>query len=210
MSPSSPEFTLRSPSTSLRVNSATEGSSGQANRPAAFLDRDGTIIRDTEYLRDPDQVELLPGAAAAIRRLNDAGWPVIVVTNQSGIARGLLTEQDYERVRMRVDKLIAEEGAKIDASYHCPHHPDLTGPCACRKPGTKLYSDAAAAHGLDTAASWYVGDRLRDVSPADHFGGRSIMLLVESTPEADRAAARDRVTAHSLAEAVDLIMGAGR
>jgi histidinol-phosphate phosphatase family protein len=180
------------------------------SRPDAFLDRDGTIIRDTEYLRDPDQVELLPGAARAIRRLNDAGWPVIVVTNQSGIARGLLTEQDYERVRMRVDKLIAAEGARIDASYHCPHHPDFTGPCECRKPGTKLYTDAAREHDLDPAHSWYVGDRLRDVTPADHFGGRSVMLLVDSTPEPDRVAARDRVTAPSLADAVNIILGSPR
>lgn len=180
------------------------------SRPAIFLDRDGTIIRDTEYLRDPEQVELLPGAGRAIRRLNDAGWPVIVVTNQSGIARGLLTEQDYERVRMRVDRLIAEEGARIDASYHCPHHPDLTGPCECRKPGTKLYADAARDHDLDLAHSWYVGDRIRDVSPADHFGGRSVMLLVESTPDADRVAGRDRVTAASLADAVDVILGGKR
>ena len=179
-------------------------------RPAAFLDRDGTIIRDTEYLRDPDQVELLPGAAVAIRRLNDAGWPVIVVTNQSGIARGLLTEQDYERVRMRVDKLIGAESAKIDASYHCPHHPDITGPCDCRKPGVKLYRDAAEAHDLDTKRSWYVGDRLRDVAPGDHFGGRSVMLLVESTPDADRVAAANRRTAASLAEAVDMILAEAR
>lgn len=179
--------------------------------PAAFLDRDGTIIRDTEYLRDPDQVELLPGAAQAIRRLNDAGWPVIVVTNQSGIARGLLTEQDYERVRMRVDRLIADAaGARIDASYHCPHHPDITGPCECRKPGVKMYRDAAAAHGLGTAKSWYVGDRLRDVTPGDHFGGRSVLLLVESTPDADRARATERLTAPSLAEAVDLILAGPR
>src|ERR1043165_2101603 len=122
-------------------------------RRAAFLDRDGTIIRDTEYLRDPEQVELLPGAAQAIRRLNDAGWPVIVVTNQSGIARGLLTEQDYERVRMRLDKLLAGEGAKVNATYHCPHHPDMTGPCDCRKPGVKLYADAARTLDLDTRGS---------------------------------------------------------
>jgi D-glycero-D-manno-heptose 1,7-bisphosphate phosphatase len=175
-------------------------------KPAAFLDRDGTIIRDTEYLRDPDQVELLPGAARAIRRLNDAGMPVIVVTNQSGIARGLLTEQDYERVRMRVDKLIAAEGARIDASYHCPHHPDFSGACECRKPGIKLYSDAVRDHELDPAGSWFVGDRLRDVSPGDHFGGRTVLLLVDSTPDADRVASTGRVTASSLAEAVDLIL----
>ena len=178
---------------------------------AAFLDRDGTIIRDTEYLRDPEQVELIPGAAQAIRRLNDAGWPVIVVTNQSGIARGLLTEQDYERVRMRVDKLIAEAaGAKIDASYHCPHHPDFNGRCDCRKPGIKLYADASRDHDLDPNTSWYVGDRLRDVSPADHFGGKSVMLLVESTPDSDRVAAANRRTAASLADAVQIILAESR
>jgi len=181
------------------------------SRAAAFLDRDGTIIRDTEYLRDPEQVELLPGAAEAIRRLNDAGWPVVVVTNQSGIARGLLTEQDYERVRMRVDKALAEAaGAKIDATYYCPHHPDLTGPCECRKPGVKLYTDAAREHDLDLAHSWYVGDRIRDVAPADKFGGESVLLLVDSTPDADRAAATRRRTAASLAEAVDTILAKGR
>src|ERR1043165_7644342 len=115
-------------------------------RRAAFLDRDGTIIRDTEYLRDPEQLELLPGAAGAIKRLNDAGWPVIVVTNQSGIARGLMTEQDYERVRMRLDRMLAAEGARVDATYHCPHHPEYTARCECRKPGTKMYRDAAAEH----------------------------------------------------------------
>src|SRR4051812_29165589 len=181
------------------------------SRPAAFLDRDGTIIRDTEYLRDPEQVELLPGAARAIRQLNDAGWPVIVVTNQSGIARGLLTEQDYERVRMRVDKAIAEAAdAKIDATYYCPHHPDMTGPCDCRKPGVKLYADAAREHDIDMKRSWYVGDRIRDVAPGDHFGGRSVMLLVESTPDADRAASAKRTTAASLADAVDIILAESR
>jgi D-glycero-D-manno-heptose 1,7-bisphosphate phosphatase len=181
-------------------------------KAAVFLDRDGTIIRDAEYLRDPEQVELLPGAANAIKRLNDAGWPVVVVTNQSGIARGLLTEQDYERVRMRLDKVLATEGAKINATYHCPHHPDLTGPCDCRKPGVKLYADAAKALGVDPKASWYVGDRIRDVSPGDHFGGRSVMLVVDSTPDADRtaAAAGKRRTARSLAEAVDIIIAESR
>lgn len=177
------------------------------SRRAAFLDRDGTIIRDTEYLRDPEQVELLPGAADAIKRLNDAGWPVIVVTNQSGIARGLLTEQDYERVRMRVDKAIADAaGAKIDATYYCPHHPDFSGRCSCRKPGVKLYADAAREHDLDLQTSWYVGDRIRDVVPGDEFGGQSVMLLVDSTPDADRAAATRRKTAASLADAVDIIL----
>jgi histidinol-phosphate phosphatase family protein len=180
-------------------------------RAAAFLDRDGTIIRDTEYLRDPDQVELLPGAAEAIKRLNEAGWPVIVVTNQSGIARGLLTEQETERVRMRLDRASADAAAaKIDATFHCAHHPDFSGECSCRKPGSKLYTDAANEHDIDLKSSWYVGDRLRDVLPGDKFGGHSVLLLVESTPESDRAAAGGRRTAPSLAQAVDVMLASAR
>src|SRR5947209_4368170 len=100
--------------------------------PAAFLDRDGTIIRDAAYVRDPRDVELLPNAAAAIRRLNDRGIAVIVITNQSGIARGLLGPDDYESVRRRLDSLLAAEaGARIDASYMCPHYPSITGACEC-------------------------------------------------------------------------------
>jgi len=155
-------------------------------KPAVFLDRDGTIIRDTSYVREPDDVELLPGAAAAIRRLNERGLPVIVVTNQSGIARGLLTEQDYERVRRRLDMLLEAEGAHIDASYHCPHHPDFSGPCECRKPRLKLFKQAAAEHGLDLGRSFYVGDRRRDVEPVRQTYGQGILIQRESTPPEDR------------------------
>lgn len=155
-------------------------------KPAVFLDRDGTIIRDTAYVREPDDVELLPGSAASIRRLNERGLPVIVVTNQSGIARGLLTEQDYERVRRRLDKLLEAEGARIDASYHCPHHPDFSGPCECRKPGLKLFKQAAAEHGLDLGRSFYVGDRRRDVEPVRQTYGQGILIQRESTPPEDR------------------------
>lgn len=153
---------------------------------AVFLDRDGTIIRDTAYIRDPDDVELLPGAAAAIAKLNARPIPVIVVTNQSGIARGLLTEQDYERVRMRLDKLLEAEGAHIDATYHCPHHPDFTGPCDCRKPGVKLYLRAAEEHGIDLARSIYIGDRRRDVDPALTLYGEGILIQSEPEPATDR------------------------
>jgi histidinol-phosphate phosphatase family protein len=174
-------------------------------RPAAFLDRDGTIIRDAAYVRDPADVELLPGAADAIRRLNDARVPVIVVTNQSGIARGLLTQQDYERVSSRIATMLAAEGAHIDATYVCPHFPDITGPCECRKPALKLYRDATRDHALDPARSLFVGDRWRDVAPAAALGGRAIMLDVASTPDEDRRRARDEhiPTASSLADAVD-------
>jgi D-glycero-D-manno-heptose 1,7-bisphosphate phosphatase len=174
-------------------------------KPAAFLDRDGTIIRDTHYLRDPDQVALLPGAADAIRRLNEASVPVIVVTNQSGIARGLLTEQDYERVRMRLDKLLAAEGARIDATYHCPHHPDFSGPCECRKPGLELFRKAATEHAIDLSRSFYVGDKARDVDPATALGGLGFRIVDDSVPD-DHVSARANAWVRSLADAVTLIL----
>ena len=145
-------------------------------RPAVFLDRDGTIIEDTGYVADPAAVRLLPRAADAIARLNRAGVAAIVVTNQSGIARGLFDEAAYAAVTRRLDALLAAEGGRIDARYHCPHHPDFTGPCECRKPGSLLYRRAAAEHGLHLPHCWWVGDRLRDVIPAERLGGRGLLI----------------------------------
>jgi len=143
---------------------------------AVFLDRDGTIIEDTGYLGDADRVRLLPGAAEAIGRLNRAAVPAVVVTNQSGIARGLLDEAAYQATRVRLDRLLAERGARLDGHYHCPHHPDISGPCECRKPGPLLYRCAAEDLGLDLRASWWVGDRSRDLLAAETFGGQAILL----------------------------------
>ena len=181
-----------------------------SGQPAAFIDRDGTIIRDASYVRDPDDVELLPGAAAAIGRLAKRGVAAIVITNQSGIARGWLTVADYEAVLARMNALLAAEGAGVDATYMCPHHPDVGGPCDCRKPGLALYRQAIAEHGLDAGQSLFVGDRWRDVAPASALGGRAILLDVASTPPEDRAraAAEQIETAGSLAEAVDRFLAA--
>lgn len=151
-----------------------------STRRAVFLDRDGTLIEDLPYLRDPALVRPLPGAAEAVALLNEAGYLAIVVTNQSGIARGLLSAEDYARTEHRVDELLAEHGARLDAHYFCPHLPEIDGPCDCRKPGPLLYRKAADRFGIDLGASWWVGDRLRDVEPAQLFGGRGI--LVESGP----------------------------
>jgi D-glycero-D-manno-heptose 1,7-bisphosphate phosphatase len=177
------------------------------SHPAVFLDRDGTLIEDAHYIGSPDRVALLPGAAEAVRRLNEAGWPVIVVTNQSGIARGLFTHADYERVRDRVNALLAVKGARIDDTRICPHHPEFTGPCECRKPGTLLFREAARAHDLDVARSWYIGDRLRDVLPALALGGRGILVAGADTPDADlEGARREFEVASSLDEAVARVL----
>jgi D-glycero-D-manno-heptose 1,7-bisphosphate phosphatase len=145
-------------------------------RRAVFLDRDGTIVDDPGFLHQPEHVKLLPGAAAGIRRLNAVGYLVVVVTNQSGIARGLYTVADYRAVEKRLGALLAKQGARIDVSYFCPHHPQAPEPCACRKPRTKLFLDAQAALGIDFTRSWWVGDRLSDVQPARTLGGKAILV----------------------------------
>lgn len=153
-----------------------------SRRRAVFLDRDGTLIEDLSYLRDPAQVRLLPGAAAAVGRLNRAGILAIVVTNQSGIGRGLLTLDQYTQAERRVEELLADQGARLDAHYFCPHLPELDGPCGCRKPGPLLYQQAAARFGIDLGGSWWVGDRLRDVEAAALLGGRGILVQTGPVP----------------------------
>ncbi len=177
--------------------------------PAVFLDRDGTIIHDAHYLSDPGGVRLLPGAAAAIARLNAAGIPAIVVTNQSGIGRGYFGEEEFRAVQARTESLLAEEGARIDAVYHCPHAPDAVPPCECRKPEVGLFVRAANEHGVDLGRSWYVGDRLRDLAPAERLGGRGILVRAGAAhDEAERAPAHV-VVVEGLPEAVARVLAEG-
>jgi D-glycero-D-manno-heptose 1,7-bisphosphate phosphatase len=145
-------------------------------RPAVFVDRDGTVIREREYLSDPAGVELLPGAVEGLLAFRDAGYRVVIVTNQSGIARGLYGEPEYQDVRREVERQLTAAGVTVDATYHCPHHPDFTGPCDCRKPATGLFLRASAEHDLDPARSVFVGDRLRDVMPGVELGGRAVLV----------------------------------
>lgn len=145
-------------------------------RRAAFLDRDGTIIGEREYLADPGGVELVPGTVNALRRLAGDGFALVIVTNQSGIARGLYTESAFHAVQNRLEEILAEHGVAFDAVFHCPHHPDFTGSCECRKPGLGMYREAAARLDLDLADSVYVGDRIKDVLPALVVGGRAFLV----------------------------------
>jgi len=144
-------------------------------RPAAFLDRDGTVIVEREYLSDPAGVVLVPGAVEALRLLADAGYALVIVTNQSGIGRGLYTEADYQAVRLRLDELLAEGGVILDGSWHCPDDP-RSGEVPCRKPNTGMHRAAAAALALDLSRSVFIGDRVGDVLPAQEFGGRGFLV----------------------------------
>ena len=179
-------------------------------RRAAFLDRDGTIIEDVDYIARPDQVRLRPTAAEAIALLNANDVAVVVITNQSGIARGFFTVADYEAVQARVEQVLAEHGARIDASYYCPHHPDVGGPCDCRKPRTRLFDDAIATLALAPAESMFAGDRTRDVLPAFAYGGRAFLVMAPSTPpgEAEEARLAGATILDTLLEAVQRFLAA--
>lgn len=178
-------------------------------RRVAFLDRDGTLIVDENYLKDPAQITLVPHAANAVRAFNYALVPVIIVSNQSGIARGLLTEQDYRAQRARIDDLLEERSAYVDDHYHCPHHPDITGPCECRKPGIGLFEQAIVEHQIDAASSFFIGDKLRDVLPAKAYGARGFLVPSPETSSEDvrGALAEGFELAPSLAEAAAMALG---
>jgi D-glycero-D-manno-heptose 1,7-bisphosphate phosphatase len=174
---------------------------------AVFLDRDGTIVEDPGFLHEPERVTLLPGAAEAIRRLNIADYRVVIVTNQSGIARGRYTVDDYEAVQRRLVELLAARGARIDGAYVCPHHPQLSGPCDCRKPGLKLFRAAAEAFDIDFSRSWWVGDRLSDVQPARLLGGGGILVATgEGNLHQGQARALGVMVVADLAAAVQEIL----
>lgn len=150
-------------------------------RSAVFFDRDGTLIVDKS-----GPVELLPDVPEMIRKLNDAGTMVIVVTNQSAIALGKITLDDFRATTNDLARQLTKYGARIDATYFCPHHPTVA-PCPCRKPGLTLFRRAMVDHDLDPRECTYIGDRWRDVSPALQLGGRGVLV---SPDEDERWCAR--------------------
>ena len=170
----------------MTIRSAAAGPLGIApqvpvNDVAVFLDRDGTLIEEVGYLDRPERVTLFPWSVDAIRLLNRAGVRIVVLTNQSGIARGFFTEAVVEQVHQHIADLLAEGGARIDAYYYCPHHPDgriaeFTRACDCRKPGRGLVDRAAREFGIDPAKSFTVGDRWLDVALARKIGGRGVLV----------------------------------
>jgi D-glycero-D-manno-heptose 1,7-bisphosphate phosphatase len=154
-----------------------------------LLDRDGTLIVEKDYLSDPREVELIPGAGAALQQLQQANWGICLVTNQSGIARGYFDAQRLAEVHDRLAQLLADFGVRLDGIYVCPHGPD--DGCDCRKPRPGLVEQARAVHGFDPRESWVVGDKEADVSLARAVGARSILVRTgygkthEAATEAD-------------------------
>jgi D-glycero-D-manno-heptose 1,7-bisphosphate phosphatase len=155
--------------------------SPQPRRAAVFLDRDGTIIEDVGYLAAIDRMVLFPWTVDAIRALNRAGFAVVVVTNQSGVARGYFTEAFVADTHRALDRRVEAGGARIDAYYYCPHHPDgaeveYRRECDCRKPRRGLVDRAARDLGLDPERSFVVGDAWRDIALARAVGARAVLV----------------------------------
>lgn len=147
-------------------------------QPAVFLDRDGTINVEKNYLYRIEDWEWIPGAVAAIRAINRAGYLVVVVSNQAGVARGLYSEEDVRLLHAFVDAELASEGALINAYYVCPHHPGFGDQlnCDCRKPFPGMILQAGDELNIDLAASWLVGDKLSDIEAAEAAGVTPILV----------------------------------
>ena len=154
-------------------------------KPAIFLDRDGVLNVERNGVHRPEDLELIPGVGAAIRRANEAGLPVIVVTNQPDVAKGFLSLDELMRVHDALDTQLAEHGAYLDALYFCPHHPEsghlneiaaLKIDCDCRKPKPGMLLEAARDHHLDLSRSWLIGDRIVDIAAARGAGVRGLLV----------------------------------
>jgi D-glycero-D-manno-heptose 1,7-bisphosphate phosphatase len=150
--------------------------------PAAFLDRDGTIIEDLGYLGDPDGIRFIPGAIQALQVLHRAGYRLVLVTNQAGVARGLITEADVGRVNARLAARLAEAGVPLHGVYYCPHHPEHGPPeyrrdCDCRKPKPGMIHQAMRDLDLDPARSVVIGDHGTDAALAQTFPGMRAILV---------------------------------
>jgi D-glycero-D-manno-heptose 1,7-bisphosphate phosphatase len=201
----------RSPPTAPRPPERTTG-----RRPAVFLDRDGTLIEDLDYLADPDAIRFIPGAVEALRRLRRNGFACVIVTNQSGIGRGMITPDQLERVHARLNRLLEEQGAPLDGTYYCPEAP-RGGPEGVvehedRKPGPGMLIRAALELDLDLGSSWMVGDKLSDVLAGFNAGCLGSIRVRTgkgraSEPDSARTLRPEFPIVDDLAAAAALILG---
>jgi len=157
-------------------------SAAQSTRPAVFMDRDGCLIEEVGYLNHPSRVRVLPRTPAAVARLNQAGIPAVMATNQAGIARGYFSSEVLVAVNAEVERQLAVQGARLDALYVCPHHPTAGEPpyredCSCRKPKPGLLLRAAAEMGLDLSRSVMIGDKPSDVEAGQAVGTATVLVL---------------------------------
>ena len=170
--------------------------------PAVFLDRDGTLMQDVDYCSDPKDVHLFPGTREALRKLKQAGYKLIIITNQSAIGRGYFNEAAYRTVEREVERQIGQD--LIDATYFCPHAPGHS--CECRKPRPGMILDGARDHHLDLSRSFFIGDKQSDIECGRNAGVKTILVRTGYGKETDSVLAEH--VAQDLAEAADIILDA--
>jgi D-glycero-D-manno-heptose 1,7-bisphosphate phosphatase len=188
-----------------------------AIKQAVFFDRDGVINEEVNYLANPDQLKLIAGAGAAISQLNALGIPVVVVTNQAGVARGYFTESDIRLVHERLIDLLSEQGAKVDKIYYCPHHPfagttSYTQFCNCRKPEPGMLYKAAADLNLDLGSCYLIGDKASDIIAGQRVGCSTILVKTghgKKEHETWNNPSEPKYVASSILEAVQWIIEDG-
>lgn len=196
-------------------NGTVARKSGKSPRVVVFLDRDGTLNLEKGHLSNPDQLELFPGVGGAVRALNHAGIPAIVVTNQPVIARGEADFADVEAIHRRMEKILASEGAFLDAIFYCPHHPDKGFPgernelkmaCDCRKPGTAMVEEACRIFEIDRTNSWFIGDTTLDMECARRSGIQGILVKTGMAGRDGKFPESSTFKAASLVQAIDSVL----
>lgn len=184
-------------------------------RIAAFLDRDGTVNEEVEFLRKPEQLRLIEGAGSALRALNEHGIFTCIISNQSGVARGFLTEGDLIPIHAKLEKELGRAHAKVDRIYYCPHHPTEGKPpyniiCECRKPATGMLVRGAQELRIDLDQSFVVGDRIVDVQAGKAVGATTILVLTgygtTSVDECRRENVQPDLVVPSIVDAVEFIL----
>jgi D-glycero-D-manno-heptose 1,7-bisphosphate phosphatase len=184
-------------------------------QPAVFFDRDGTLNEEVEFISTPEQMQLIPGAGRAVRAVNERGFLAFVISNQSGIARGLFTEADLIPIHAKFQKDLGASGARIDRIYYCPHHPTAGIPpyrvdCDCRKPRPGMLHRARKEMGVDLSRSYVVGDRIVDVLAGRNAGAKGILVLTGyGTSSVEECREQGIVPDHiapSVGEAVNFIL----
>jgi D-glycero-D-manno-heptose 1,7-bisphosphate phosphatase len=173
-------------------------------KKGVFLDRDGTIIRDVVYLSDPKRIEFFEESYEAIKRLNDKDFLVFIVTNQSGVARGFVTEEMVRHLNMLVIDDVKSHGALILDAAYCPH--PVAGGCQCRKPNPGMILELSRKHDIDLKNSWMVGDRMSDVLAGENAGARGILLQNETTPPVGESIPTPKFISKNILTAADFII----
>ena len=186
----------------MNIWSVPPNPAGQTPRAALFLDRDGVIIADENYLADPEKVRLLPGVAEALLRAQRAGFLLIGVSNQSGIGRGYFSEAEFDAVMVRLQEHLAAAGVTFDSFHYCPHGPD--DGCRCRKPGPGMFEEACALLPVDPARTWMIGDKASDVAFGRGLGLGAVLVRTGYGSEQEDAVRRRWAGDEAVLVAADL------